>query len=184
MKKYQSHKVVEAAVILSLGADFVVVKKEGAEDGFKYEGIQAQIAKHAPEEGWYLVKYADGYVSFSPPEAFTEGYSEVVEGEEDQAPTKRLSFGQAIVAMEAGQRVQREGWNGKNMFLWLLPAAVIKKEWIKDPQFAEVADKVSPDSDEVEALGSIRMKTADDKVLTGWLASQSDILAHDWQIAE
>jgi hypothetical protein len=35
---------------------------------------------------------------------------------------------------------------------------------------------------EIEALGSIRMMTADKKVLTGWLASQTDILAEDWEI--
>lgn len=33
-----------------------------------------------------------------------------------------------------------------------------------------------------EALGSIRMFTADKKILTGWLASQTDILAEDWTI--
>ena len=34
----------------------------------------------------------------------------------------------------------------------------------------------------IEALGSIRMLTADRKVLTGWLASQTDILSEDWEI--
>ena len=35
---------------------------------------------------------------------------------------------------------------------------------------------------EIEALGSVRMMTADRKVLTGWLASQTDLLAEDWTI--
>ena len=35
-----------------------------------------------------------------------------------------------------------------------------------------------------EALGSIRMFTADKKILTGWLASQTDILSEDWQILD
>jgi len=34
----------------------------------------------------------------------------------------------------------------------------------------------------VECLGSIRMLTADGKVLTGWLASQTDMLSEDWCI--
>ncbi len=34
----------------------------------------------------------------------------------------------------------------------------------------------------IEALGSIRMLTADRKVLTGWLAGQTDILSEDWEI--
>jgi hypothetical protein len=33
---------------------------------------------------------------------------------------------------------------------------------------------------EIEALGTICMKTADNKILTGWLASQTDILSEDW----
>jgi hypothetical protein len=31
-----------------------------------------------------------------------------------------------------------------------------------------------------EVLPYIIMKTADDKILMGWLASQSDMLAEDW----
>lgn len=37
---------------------------------------------------------------------------------------------------------------------------------------------------DIEALGTICMKTADNKVLTGWLASQTDILSEDWNIVE
>lgn len=30
-----------------------------------------------------------------------------------------MTFGQAIDAMALGMKVQREGWNGKNMFVWM-----------------------------------------------------------------
>jgi hypothetical protein len=33
-----------------------------------------------------------------------------------------------------------------------------------------------------EVLPCLIMKTADDKILMGWLASQTDMLADDWQI--
>jgi hypothetical protein len=75
------------------------------------------------------------------------------------------TFGDAIVALKNGYRVARAGWNGKGMYLWLLPAAMAEAN-----------------GGEIEALGSIRMMTADKKVLTGWLASQTDILAEDWEI--
>ena len=39
---------------------------------------------------------------------------------------------------------------------------------------------VDSNGGETEALGTICMKTADGKVLTGWLASQTDILSEDW----
>lgn len=94
---------------------------------------------------------------------------------------KNLAFGSAISALKAGRRVTRAGWNGRGMYLWLLPAATVKAEWCREPHLKEIAEK---NGGEVECLGSIRMRTADGKVLTGWLASQSDILAEDWEILD
>lgn len=87
------------------------------------------------------------------------------------------TFGQAIESLKRGFKVSRKGWNGKGMFLWLKPYAIIKSEWCKDPLLKELADA---NGGELHALGTICMKTADNKVLTGWLASQSDMLANDW----
>ena len=89
------------------------------------------------------------------------------------------NFGAAVEALKAGFRVTRPGWNGKGMYLWLLPAATVKAEWCREPHLKAIAEAKGG---EVECLGSIRMRTADDKVLTGWLASQSDVLAEDWQV--
>lgn len=91
------------------------------------------------------------------------------------------TFGQAIESLKFGRKVARKGWNGKGMFLWLKPFALVKSEWCKDPKLKEIADK---NGGEIEALGTICMKTADDKILTGWLASQSDILDNDWVLVE
>ena len=52
-----------------------------------------------------------------------------------------MTFGEAIEAMKSGKKVARKGWNGKGMFLWLKPAAEVKKEWCKDPFLAELAEK-------------------------------------------
>lgn len=93
--------------------------------------------------------------------------------------TKGLSFGQAIEALKRGERVCRAGWNGKGMYLWLLPAAKVPAAWCKEPHLKQLAEA---NGGEIEALGSIRMKTADNKVLTGWLASQTDMLCEDWEI--
>lgn len=89
-----------------------------------------------------------------------------------------ISFGMAIEAMKRGKRVCRAGWNGKGMYLWLLPASEVKKEWCKDQRLIEAMG----DRDAIKCLGSIRMFTADGSVLTGWLASQTDILSEDWMI--
>lgn len=92
---------------------------------------------------------------------------------------KLLTFGEAIEALKQGKKVAREGWNGKGMFLWLKPATTIKSEWCKDPILKGIVDA---NGGETEALGTICMKTADGKVLTGWLASQTDMLLEDWVI--
>lgn len=95
--------------------------------------------------------------------------------------TTGRTFGEAIKALKQGKRVAREGWNGKGMYLWLLPAASVKAEWCRELHLKAVAEA---NGGEIEALGSIRMMTADKKVLTGWLASQTDILAEDWTIID
>ena len=92
-----------------------------------------------------------------------------------------MNFGQAIEALKEGKRVARKGWNGKGMYLWLLPAGMVKAEWCKEQHLKEVAEA---NGGEIEALGSIRMMTADRKILTGWLASQTDMLSEDWMIVE
>ena len=93
----------------------------------------------------------------------------------------KLTFGDAIKALKEGKKVARDGWNGKNMWLWLKPATTIKSEWCKDPMLKEIVDA---NNGEAEALGTICMKTADNKILTGWLASQTDMLSEDWKIVE
>lgn len=91
-----------------------------------------------------------------------------------------FDFGEAIRKLKEGKKVARRGWNGKGMYIWLLPPATIKKEWCRDEKLLECFGE----SDELYCLGSIRMYTHDSTgrtaVLTGWLASQSDMLSEDW----
>jgi hypothetical protein len=92
-----------------------------------------------------------------------------------------MDFGKAIEALKQGKKVARKGWNGKGMYLWLMPATSVKAEWCKEPHLKELAEA---NGGEIEALGTIRMLTADKKILTGWLASQTDILSEDWEIVK
>jgi hypothetical protein len=92
-----------------------------------------------------------------------------------------MTFGEAIKNMQHGLKVRRAGWNGKGMYLWILPAATIKAEWCKDEHLKKLC---LDNGGEIEALASIRMLTADKKILTGWLASQTDMLATDWETVE
>lgn len=90
-----------------------------------------------------------------------------------------MDFGNALSQLKLGKKISRRGWNGKGMYLWLKPAITIKSEWCKDSMLKEIVDA---NGGETETLGTICMKTADNKILTGWLANQSDMLADDWYI--
>ena len=96
-----------------------------------------------------------------------------------------MNFGKAIEALKQGKKVTRKGWNGKGRFLWLKPAAIIKSEWCKDDMLKDIADR---NGGEIQALGTICMYTHDSTgrkaILTGWLASQSDMLGEDWEVVE
>ena len=98
---------------------------------------------------------------------------------------ENLTFGDAIEALKSGKKVTRKGWNGKGMFLWLKPATTIKSDWCKDPMLKGLCDE---NGGEIAALGTICMYTHDSTgrkaILTGWLASQSDMLMEDWCILD
>ena len=87
-----------------------------------------------------------------------------------------LTFGQAIEALKQGKKVARAGWNGKGMFLFLVPGSTFKVN--RSPLLG-----IHPEGTEVNYCSHIDMKTADDKVVP-WLASQTDVLAEDWDIVE
>ena len=63
------------------------------------------------------------------------------------------------------------------MFLWLKPYSTVKAEWCHDPKLKAVIEK---NGGEMEAVGTICMKTADNKIMSGWVASQTDVLSNDW----
>ena len=91
-----------------------------------------------------------------------------------------MNFGDALEALKEGKKVFRSGWNGKGMFLFVLEGASILKTKLYDAKLKKIAETF--DGDTLECLPTIRMKTADNKILTGWLASQSDMFAEDWEI--
>ena len=116
-------------------------------------------------EDGYKVRYPDGYESWSPKDVFEEAYR----------PTDCMSFGLAIEAMKEGKKVSRRGWNGKGMFLFLGTGIEVHTE-------ADLSCVSDLEGD--LTLPTIVMKTADDKFCVGWLASQTDMLADDWEVVE
>ena len=79
---------------------------------------------------------------------------------------KGLTFSKALLGLQAGERLQREGWNGKNMYLIMVNPA---------PYAFDVHGNESP---------FIGMKTAQDTFEAGWRPTTMDMLATDWIILD
>ena len=114
-------------------------------------------------EDGYRVQYADGYVSWSPKEAFDEAYR----------PTDAMNFGLAIEAAKRGAKIARRGWNGKGQYV----------------ELASAISYVTPGGETVnaehEAIGNRAFAfVGSSGVQMGWLASQADMLADDWHIVK
>ena len=91
-----------------------------------------------------------------------------------EKPISGLTFGQAIEALKGGKKVARAGWNGKGMFLFLVPGSTFK---VNRPPLLGIYEE----GHEVQYHAHIDMKTAQGYVVP-WLASQADVLSEDWQV--
>ncbi|MBK5416356.1 DUF2829 domain-containing protein [Pseudomonas sp. TH31] len=89
-----------------------------------------------------------------------------------------MSFGLAVEALKKGFKVARAGWNGKGMWLVLDPGSVVS-EAREGSAYHKAgitgAFTINP---------HINMKTATGEMQPGWLASQTDMLADDWQLID
>lgn len=72
-----------------------------------------------------------------------------------------MTFSAALELLKAGEAVHREGWNGKGQYLELQV----------------------PDEDSKMTLPYIYIVTVTGDTVP-WLASQTDLLADDWQLTE
>ena len=89
-------------------------------------------------------------------------------------------FGYALFALRNGKKVARKGWNGKGMWIVLSEGY---KELPVDSVWNEHNKQVAIDNGGTVTVSPyITMKTADNKIKPGWLASQNDMLAEDWEI--
>lgn len=87
-----------------------------------------------------------------------------------------MDFSQALIAIKNGALVARAGWNGKGMFLFLVPGS----QFVVNRAPLNV---IFPAGTVINYHGHIDMKTANGQIVP-WLASQTDLLAEDWQIVD
>jgi hypothetical protein len=87
---------------------------------------------------------------------------------------RMLDFSAALLALKAGARVARAGWNGKGMFLYLVPGSEFHVS--RAPLLG-----IYPRGTLIKYHAHIDMKTATGDCVP-WLCSQTDMLAEDWEI--
>jgi len=87
-----------------------------------------------------------------------------------------MNFSQALSCLKKGQLLQREGWNGKGMFIFKVNGSTF------DTTRPPLSDIFGEDS-EITYSPHADMKT-EDGTITPWLCSQADLFAEDWQTVE
>ena len=120
-------------------------------------------ADENPQDDGYLLRYPDGYESWSPKEVFEEAYRE----------TTGMPFGLAIEAAKKGKKIARAGWNGKSQYVELAYCISYKNH---------AAEVVNANHCNIGNKALAFVGTSG--VQMGWLASQADMLAEDWYIVE
>ena len=154
-----------------------------------FRGWKLPDDENGADEG-YLVEYVNGgpantsayagYVSWSPKEVFDQAYR----------ATDALTFGEALEALKAGCKVARRGWNGKGMWIVMMPGMNLPPHSAQDTE-RKVNDRTAKfigEDTPLETLPYIAMWTVNSKGrkawLPGWLASQTDMLSDDWEVVE
>lgn len=74
--------------------------------------------------------------------------------------------------LRLGAKAARKGWNGKDMFIFLVPGSTFN---VSRPPLLGIYEEGA----EINYRGHIDMKTVDGSIVP-WLASQSDLQADDW----
>ena len=160
MKRYIGVKIIHAEPATNVEAAAI-------QNGCSVEAQRELYKKNRlPEKDGYRVKYPDGYESWSPKTVFEEAYREC----------DCMTFGLAIEAMKKGHKVARKGWNGKEMFLYYVPAN-------RYTALTDAAKEIAGDDGKVEYTAYVAIKTVQGNVCP-WLASQADVLGEDWYIVE
>lgn len=173
MQKWKCHKIVEAFKIESTCTHPIEGSVEVKGAGFVFHATSVWANKHNPLVGGYYVRYEDGYESYSPAEAFESGYTahvtedEIVGGQAD-LHSYRNTFGWAIERLRDGQAARRKGWNGKGIFIVL--------------QVPDDHSKMSKPYIYIDTTGLESDNPDAPRCRVPWLASQTDMLAMDWEM--
>lgn len=95
-----------------------------------------------------------------------------------------MKFGEAIERARNGHKVAREGWNGKNMYVYMTQGRIVPAEEWEVHSPAHVLTETERIRGGVLIGPHLDMMSAQGVRIIGWLASQTDMLADDWYVVE
>ena len=158
MSKYISTKLVQASYMTRL-------------DYNEYRGWELPANENGNDAG-YLLEQAGasnderhkGYISWSPIDLFNESHREAY----------GMPFGLAVEALKLGKKIARAGWNGIEMFVYLVDGSTFTVN--RKPLLG-----IYPEGTVINYRPHMDIRTADGTIAT-WSPSGSDALADDWYI--
>ena len=86
-----------------------------------------------------------------------------------------MNFGEVLEELRKGKRACREGWNGKNMWIYIERGKTIPFDLLREPQRSWLGS-------DMKVKDHFNLKNAQGDIVVGWLASQEDMLADDWGV--
>ena len=97
-----------------------------------------------------------------------------------------MNFGEAVAALKDGKMIQREGWNGKGLFVFMQVPAIISIDTVPKMQSLPQSVKdefVSRTMATISYENQMAIVNQSNQI-NGWVPSSSDTLAEDWVIVE
>jgi len=88
--------------------------------------------------------------------------------------THDMSFSEALRALKHGKKLARVGWNGKDMFVFLVKGSTFTVN--RAPLLG-----IFEEGTEVNYRPHIDIKNADGSIST-WVPSIGDVMAEDWML--
>jgi len=92
-----------------------------------------------------------------------------------------MEFGTALEQVKQGKAIAREGWNGKDQFVFMTPGRTLDLN-VHDIWTPFVKAVAAANGGKVVIRSYLNIKTVDNQIQIGWIASQSDMLATDWYV--
>ncbi len=87
-----------------------------------------------------------------------------------------MNFSEALELIKQGKKLERSGWNGKGLFVYLVPGS---KFIVNRPPL----NIIYPEGTEINYNPHIDIRCADGHCSV-WTPSMNDTLAEDWEIKE